>query len=91
MDEVAVELLEYKGNKPLYLLRNVDTDVFENYTSYGDIEAILPDGSSRTLDEFEEEWYDTRVQLGNEINNNAIEVKFKDDKNNYTYTIGKLE
>ena len=91
LDEVAVELLEYKGNKPLYLLRNVDTDVFENYTSYGDIEAILPDGSSRTLDEFEEEWYDTRVQLGNEINNNAIEVKFKDDKNNYTYTIGKLE
>lgn len=91
LDEVAVELLEYKGNKPLYLLRNVDTDVFENYTSYGDIEAILPDGNSCTLDKFEEEWYDTRVQLGSEINNNAIEVKFEDDKNDYTYTIGKLE
>jgi hypothetical protein len=91
LDEVAVELLEYKGNKPLYLLRNVNTDVFENYTSYGDIKAILPDGNSCRLDKFEEGWYDTRVQLGSEINNNAKEVKFEGDKNGYTYTIGKLE
>jgi hypothetical protein len=73
------------------LLRNVNTDVFENYTSYGDIEAILPDGNKLALNEFKEEWYDTRVQLGSKINDSAVKVKFEDDKNGYTYTIGKLE
>ena len=89
LDEVAVELLEYKGEQPLYLLRNISSNVFENYTPNGNTEAITSEGNI-ALKNFKEEWYDTRVNLGNEINNEAMEVYFSglEDRK---YTIGKIE
>lgn len=89
LDEVAVELLEYKGEQPLYLLRNINSNIFENYTPNGNTEAITSEGNI-ALKNFKEEWYDTRVNLGSEINNEAMEVYFSglEDRK---YTIGKIE
>lgn len=41
LDESSVELLEYRGDVPLYLVCNVDTGEFENYTLNGDMVATL--------------------------------------------------
>ena len=93
LDEAAVELLEYRGDTPLYLLRNVETDEFVNYTDNGGM-IIEFDGKSCTLDSLEENdgWYDKRVELAPEAQAiKATEIVFKDDKNNTTYTVAKIE
>ena len=90
LDEVAVELLEYRGSQPLYLLRNIETGEFENYTSYGDtIAKRKSDNEDISLKELKEEELDTRVQLGAEINENALEVYFE-KRPSISYTIGKI-
>jgi hypothetical protein len=33
LDVPGLELLEYRGNKPLYLLKNVGTDYYDNITT----------------------------------------------------------
>ena len=91
LDETAVELLEYRGTQPLYLLRNVETGTFENYTAYGDTEAKREDnGESILLKELKDTELDTRVKLGAEINENALKICF-DNNPSISYTVGKIE
>lgn len=90
LDETAVELLEYKGNQPLYLLRNKNTDIFTNYTSHGTLKANVLGIGEKALEEFEEKWFDTRIQFGDDINSEAKTVIFAEDNSKNEYTIAKL-
>ena len=68
LDEAAVELLEYRGSDPLYLLKNVDENEFVNYTDNGSTPIIFNDKEIR-LDSLEDEGgvYDKRVQLAEDV------------------------
>jgi hypothetical protein len=70
LDETAVELLEYRGDTPLYLLYNEKAGVYENYILNGDTPCwiLYEDGSISkeiTLSTIESIGgsYDSRVEL----------------------------
>lgn len=90
LDEAALELLEYKGDDPIYLLRNVATDEFENFTTYGNTPCVV-NGAAATLETIEEVGghYDTRVELEPGIGIEPSEVTFAGTA--VKYTIAKLE
>ena len=95
LDEAAVELLEYRGANPLYLLRNVETDEFVNYTEDGSLKVRFND-KLISIDSLEDEenggTYDKRVELATDVQA-AIpsEVTFEKDQLNTTYTVAKIE
>lgn len=95
LDEAAVELLEYRGDSPLYLLRNVDTDEFDNYTDDGNVEVYFenddPDTAFR-VSQLEEKggYYDSRVQLAPEASIDPSHLKFVGDTSS-VYTVAKVE
>jgi hypothetical protein len=41
LDEAAVELLEYRGDIPLYLLRDINTAEFVNFTLHGETKCYV--------------------------------------------------
>lgn len=90
LDEAALELLEYKGDDPIYLLRNVRTDEFENFTTYGNTQCRVGNRSA-TLATIEDVGghYDTRVELEPGIGIAPSEVTFAGTAE--TYTVAKLE
>ena len=97
LDEAAVELLEYRGDVPLYLTRLKDSDQFNNATLNGEVQVYKASDSGESPTYFpikdledHEGNYDPRIELAPEAQ--AIiptEVKFKglDD----IYTIAKIE
>ena len=94
LDEAAVELLEYRGDTPLYLLRNVETDEFDNYTDNGNVQVYFsnstPDQAfaiSNLVDQ--KGYYDPRVELAPNAQTPS-ELKFIGDPNS-TYTVAKIE
>ena len=94
LDEAAVELLEYRGDTPLYLLRNVETDEFDNYTDNGNVQVYFsnstPDQAfaiSSLVDH--KGYYDPRVELAPNAQTPS-ELKFIGDPNS-TYTVAKIE
>ena len=94
LDEAAVELLEYRGDIPLYLLRDNKKDQFVNYTDNKDTKIYFAnDAEENNFSIFELEskggYYDSRIELDS-TQNNASEVKFVDGGNTI-YTISKIE
>ena len=86
LDEAAVELLEYRGDTPLYLLRNMATDEFDNYTDNGDTLVYFADQSAensfalKNLKEQPGGQYDPRVDLAPEAQaSTASQLKFIGD------------
>ena len=47
VEDYGVELLEYRGEEPLYLLRPIEEDAFTNITVYGDTDVY--EGNSNTV------------------------------------------
>lgn len=97
LDEASVELLEYKGDTPLYLLNNIETQQFENYTDNGDIacewrsEDSAPWSSGITLSQIGDiGHYDPRVELDFDTTISPTQIRFL-TKPNSIYTIAKLE
>lgn len=98
LDDTSVELLEYKGDTPLYLLREVDTDQFVNFTDNGQTQVKFANGSGGyfPLEDLQEEGgaFDHRVELSADIANDkerGSELQFYGDKSEQTYTVAKLE
>lgn len=86
LDEAAVELLEYKGEQPLYLLRNDNTDEFVNYTPNGSLK-VTPQGQGE-INISDIPNYDNRVNIDNKDNDPTKIVLGNSD---IVYTVGKLE
>jgi hypothetical protein len=107
LDEVAVELLEYRGDgsSPMYLLREVKTGDFTNFTMngsaivypvIGNTEVGLIYGVERCLDnarnsEEKQLVYDNRVNLADNIGNDPTVVVFNKTNMAPQYTIARIE
>ena len=97
LDEVAVELLDYKGDTPLYLLKKVNTSEYINFTDDGSIPIKFAHGGSSEvfpLQDLEERggYFDKRVELAPEAQaNKASEIVFQDDDKKIIYTVAKVE
>ena len=62
LEDYGVELLEYRGSQPLYLLLDKDYGVYTNMTLNGDIEATVKDtGETIALNELEPIDFDPRI------------------------------
>ena len=93
LDEAAVELLEYRGDVPLYLLYDVKKGQFTNYTINSDVKISFADGTKGpfSISELKDYGgaYDSRVQLVEEFP--ATAVVFAADGAGTVYTIAKVE
>jgi hypothetical protein len=94
LEDAAVELLEYRGDEPLYLLRN-SAGEFDNFTDNGDAEVCFAEdntGSTFKISELEQKggYYDPRVELAPEAQAvNPSKLKFKNSNN--IYTVARIE
>lgn len=98
LDEIAAELLEYRGDTPLYLFYNTETNMFTNFTVNGDFEVYkVDDLTASKLSEFQTNgWnYDPRVEIADYYSNNITKVVLsipEDGKPKPTeYTVSKIE
>lgn len=89
VDDYGLELLEYRGDKPLYFLFNAG--ICENMTYNGDMKVISPTGEEKTLSSLEvgKNEIDSLV---NGFNSSVIEFTFPGSKDpNKKYNIAKVE
>ena len=100
LDETAVELLEYRGDTPLYLLSEVESSEFRNFTDEGTMKVgFYIDKDTEPTNYFElqalEEnggFYDSRVELAPEAQpTGASVIVFQEDGLKTPYTVAKLE
>lgn len=96
LDETAVELLEYRGDTPLYLLHNVELDEFDNYTDNGSAKVYFTHetiNEAFPIEELEERggYYDSRVELAPEAQANKASQLYFVGAPNVKYTVAKLE
>jgi hypothetical protein len=91
LDEIAVELLEYRGDVPMYLLYDTTRSSFTNFTLNGGMKCY----DSNTSEEYELNSesiiYDPRVNLSHVTGITPTTVKFNGDSSNGIYTIAKIE
>ena len=94
LDEAAVELLEYRGDVPLYMIRNVNSDEFINYTVNGETTCYLESDTDFINSIFikDLEVYDPRLLVAAEVDVEPTRIKFNDPTvRDNTFTVAKLE
>jgi hypothetical protein len=91
LDEIAVELLEYRGDTPMYLLYDTKLSSFTNFTLNGDMPCYDSNTNAEYKLNSESIVYDPRVDLSYVTNVNPTTVKFNGDSSNGIYTIAKIE
>lgn len=92
LDEAAVELLEYRGNVPLYLLYEINRGQYINYTLNGDQECFIGEQKiPATFATIEENGgaYDPRVEIAPEIDKEGSIIYLKQDSE-IKYQIAKV-
>lgn len=88
IEDAGVEILEYRGDTPLYLLKNVEDDVVVNMTPNGS-QVCYVNGQAKTLDSIEK--YDNFCNLNPDIEYVPDQVKISTEPNAKTYTVAKIE
>ena len=88
LDEAALELLEYRGKTPLYLIYNVAQGVYINYTLNGlmQCEVLKDDGTRQiaTLETIEQYGrYDPRTEVAYEIQQQGSIIYFSNNEQEY--------
>lgn len=89
LDEISVELLEYRGDVPLYLFYNVNDNQFTNFTMNGDMQVKKQNSDELSeLSKFEENnwYYDPRVEIAQ--SHEATQIELNDGK---VYTVARVE
>ena len=91
LDEIAVELLEYRGDKPLYLLYDINAGIFKNFTVNGSMVCKDSAGNEYKLDNTGSNklTYDPRTNLNHETNIAPTEIYF--DGITTVYTVARVE
>lgn len=88
LEQMGLELLEYRGEDPIYLLYNTVTNTYSNATIYGTTKCTrLGETESITIEELEDEELFNRVDL---IKESATKIKLDGDSDNI-YQVAKLE
>lgn len=85
LDEYGIELLEYRGDVPLYMLREVNSDSIKNMTMDGSKIYYKSDNTTIRLDKIEH--YDNLIDIKQE---SATQIK-ADINSDIYYTVIKLE
>lgn len=89
LDKVGLELLEYRGDTPLFLLRDVERNQYVNYTTNGNHSCTdAKTNTALTLGTIPV--YDTRVELSDSTIS-PTQVKLQNDRDGLTYTVAKVE
>lgn len=73
--ECGVQLMEYRGKQPLYLIKNNDDKIYENMTVNGDMKCYNANGDGCLLSQFETEAYKNFIyekEISSEINQSDI-------------------
>lgn len=89
IDDAGLELLEYRGNVPLYLFREVDSAVFTNMTLNANQPCYI-DGKETQIGNAKDITYDDLVNLDEDSSSASI-VKLSNDENAKKYKIAKFE
>ena len=97
LDDAAVELLEYRGDVPLYLTHFVEWDVFDNATLDGSAPVRFEHAEDIPDNYFPIEeltnhggYYDSRVDL-NPSSSTPSRLIFQKDSQQKVYTVAKIE
>ena len=99
LDDAAVELLEYRGDTPLYLTRLASTDQFDNATLNGETKVKFAADTSEnpgyfSIEDLEQKggFYDPRIELAPEAQViTPSEIIFEKDRQERVYTVAKVE
>lgn len=87
IEDAGVELLEYRGDIPLYLLKSIETDTIINMTINSQQPCFI-DGERTTIDNLP--CYDNLIILDENINNPTV-VTITDSLDAKQYTVVKVE
>ena len=88
LDDAGLELLEYRGNTPMYMFKETTSDQFYQMTFNGNQTCYL-DGTQTTISD-SNIVYDNLVELETEEKQPSI-ITFSDDADAKTYHIVKFE
>ena len=73
LDGNATQLLDYNGDNEIYLLKNVDTGLFENVLFNGDVERYDKNGNPHIISQLTDSQYDNA--FGDYLSMNALQLK----------------
>lgn len=92
LDDCGIELLEYRGDQPLYLLYDVEKGQFTNFTDNGDTECLL-DEATTTLAELANAGgaYNQRVELNSTQEIEPSNITFVNDVTKTIYQVARIE
>jgi hypothetical protein len=88
LEDVGMDLMEYRGDVPLYLLRNLNSDTIHNITMNSNTECILLNNQRTTIGNETLITYDTLNDLSH-LSTTGTKVKFNGLED--TFTIVKLD
>ena len=89
LEDVGMDLLEYRGDVPLFLLKNSNTDLITNITMDGNLNCFIADTKEpTTIGDESKIVYNTLSDLS-DLKANGTEIYF-DDQLEEKYTIVKL-
>lgn len=97
LDDAGLELLEYRGDQPIYLLKNVTEGEYKQYTANAGqecfyIDPITGKEEKTIISNSNVIVYDTRTyDLGVEVGKEPTVVRFKQEDGAKYYTIIKVE
>lgn len=86
LDETPVELLEYRGDVPLYMLYDIEAGSYTNFTTNGDTPCKDESGNATSLNNIV---YNPRVDLVDDITNPPTKITFEGSPK--IYTVAKIE
>lgn len=91
IEDAGLELLEYRGDVPMYMFRQTTTDVFSNMTLNSNQTCYIQNNGDwkQTTISDKEIVYDNLVDL--EGDNEPTVIKLSNQSNAYTYTVAKIE
>lgn len=97
LDDVGVELLEYRGRNPMYMIVNNETDIVSNITDNGSQKGYFRSdtGEEVALQDLKDHEYDHRISIDMAMDDlvEPLKLQVKDNKGQLTgnYSIIKVE
>lgn len=89
LETQGLELLQYKGDVPLYMFKNISTNQINQFTYKGTM-RVKTGNVYLTIDSSDEIIYDKLIDHSTETETKPTEIQLINDSNN-TYTIIRLE
>lgn len=89
IEDAGIEMLEYRGDTILYLLRHITSDIFVNMVINPNQVCFKNGIEKTTISQLNENEYDNLVNL--EGNNNPTMITLRQDENAIKYYVAKID